>query len=66
MDNKDSYVVRIYRRTPDPHALTGIVEHPGAGTQTAFHDVHELRLALTWRPPWIRPAKPDKPAAGEK
>ena len=58
MDAADSYVVRIYRRAPDTRALTGIVEHPGAGTQTAFRDVHELRSALA-PPPF--PACSNKP-----
>lgn len=51
MDIEDSYIVRIYRRTPpsgtdavrdDRPRLTGVVEDPGTGQRRAFHDIEEL------------------------
>ena len=55
MDIEDSYVVRIYRRTPtggkdgvrdDRPSLIGVVENPGTGQRRPFHDIEELWTVL--------------------
>ena len=66
MDIEDSYVVRIYRRTPPsakagvhddtPH-LIGVVENPGTGRRRAFHDIEEL---------WAMLAETGSPVSGRK
>ena len=71
MDIEDSYVVRIYRRTPpsgkdgvrdDRPRLVGVVETPGTGQRRAFHDIEELwaLLAETGSPV---PGRKQKPAS---
>ena len=72
MDIEDSYVVRIYRRTPpsgkdgvhdEKPRLIGVVENPGSGRRRAFHDIEELWavLAETVPPLSKRKRKPDPP-----
>lgn len=55
MDIEDSYIVRIYRRTPqggtdgvqaDRPRLIGVVENPATGRRRAFHDIEELWALL--------------------
>lgn len=69
MDIEDSYIVRIYRRTPpsakdaardDRPPLIGVVENPGTGRRRAFHDIEELwaLLAETSSPGSKRKRKP--------
>ena len=69
MDIEDSYVVRIYRRTPptgkdgihdETPRLIGVVENPGTGQRRAFHDIEELWavLAQTGSPVSARKRKP--------
>ena len=69
MEIEDSYIVRIYRRTPpsakdgvqdDRPPLIGVVENPVTGRRRAFHDIEELwaLLAETSSPVSKRKRKP--------
>ena len=71
MDIEDSYIVRIYRRTPpsgkdaardNRPPLIGVVENPGTGQRRAFHNIEELWtvLAETGSPV---PGRKQKPAS---
>ncbi len=70
MDIEDSYVVRIYRRTPaspkdgvgdDRPYLIGVVEDPGTGKRRAFHNIEELWAVLAETGPRYRGANENRP-----
>jgi hypothetical protein len=48
----DSYIVRVYRRSPgDPAQLVGVVEAVRTGRKTPFHNIEELCEVLVCRRP---------------
>jgi hypothetical protein len=47
-----SYIVRIYRRDPRTHEITGIVETPESQRHASFRNFAELRTILSDMTAW--------------